>query len=69
MSFRCEWCKESQPNGTKPTRLVIETRERIYLPRYDRSGAKIDNGGKGTEIVKEMNVCSGCAEFIDYMAG
>jgi hypothetical protein len=61
MSFRCEICKQPQPDHTKPVRVVTEEREKIYPPRYRSDRTLIDEGGVGTEIVKEKSLCQPCA--------
>ena len=50
MSFRCDRCKTATAKGEKMTRRVTETRPRIY-----------PNGGRGTEIVREVRLCPRCA--------
>jgi len=55
MSFRCNRCDKPQPNETKPTRVVVETRRKEY---------KLKDGqfSEGTEIVKEQDLCAECKE-------
>lgn len=60
MAFRCEVCSKAQPAGTQPEKLVTETRRKEYL---QGGGSSI-----GTEIVKELNVCSSCASEIQNSA-
>lgn len=60
MSFICDRCKVRQPHGANRIRVVIETRQKTYQARY-REGVLIDPGGSGTEIVREENLCTGCA--------
>jgi hypothetical protein len=65
--FKCGICKKSSQAGEKARRVVIETRNAVY-PRIaqahhyqDREGTwrvKDDPGGCGTQIVKEMLVCT-----------
>lgn len=67
MSFKCELCECAQPAKSKPTRVIVETRPRVY-PERTRPGKQgnpsrvIDFGGEGYEIVREVNVCSRCVE-------
>lgn len=49
MSFRCEFCGVAQPNGTRPTRIVIEKKEKAY-----------PSGTVGYEIIKEGDSCKLC---------
>ena len=58
MSFRCDSCNRVEQ---KPIRKVVETREKIYPVRYASDGKTIiDKGGRGREIVHEMNLCADC---------
>lgn len=70
--FKCERCKGISDPMEKPVRIVVETREKVYplrralpadgRPIYNEEDwPVIDNGGKGTEIVKEMTVHKACA--------
>ena len=65
--FICGACKKNTNPGDKAYRAVIETREKVYPERWEeryhnglRDSVKIDNGGTGTEIVKEIRVGSCC---------
>lgn len=64
--FRCTSCARSiGPSIPRVTR-VVEVRERAYPERrYRRRGDRkdrVDPGGVGTEIVREVPVCPRCAE-------
>lgn len=76
MSFKCQGCGEPQRDGNKtvggryrfvparPRRVVVETRDRVYEPRverHDSGDVLVDRGGRGTEIVRELDLCPGCA--------
>lgn len=50
MSFRCEFCKEPQVSGVRPTLVVVKVRRRHY------------NSGDGWEIMCEKKACDSCAE-------
>jgi hypothetical protein len=52
--FNCAFCKKPQPPGTRVTKVVIERREKQYPDVGTR-------GGKGWEIVKEVDACVACA--------
>ena len=54
MSFKCDYCSEPQLNGTKPNKVVVETRNVTY-PRKEDGQAPI-----GTETVKEVDLCANC---------
>ncbi len=58
MAFKCESCRLHQPPGTKPIRVVSETRPRDYK---DRDGIPY---GSGWEIVREVNLCAPCAKLV-----
>lgn len=69
MSFRCGICGVQQEPRSKATRVVTETREKIYPERRqvhqfkNKEGhqeIRDDPGGKGQEIVKEVLACEGC---------
>lgn len=53
--FKCDNCKES---SRYPHRVVAEKREKIY-----ENHGKIS---KGTEIVKELNLCNDCYVKLGY---
>lgn len=55
--FICQRCKESSKAGEKPTLSLMETRPRSYPDNSDRRGRIPE----GFEIVKEEQICSGCA--------
>lgn len=66
--YRCDECHEAVDGS--PTRVVLETREKVYEPRFkkinpdgpevERNMMCVDKGGKGWEIVKEANLCPKC---------
>lgn len=57
MSFICAVTRKPSAKGEKPTKLVVETRPKVY---------QHDNGTSfGNEIVKEINVS---AEGMDQLA-
>lgn len=56
--FNCGVCHLAIGPRIPPTQVVVETRPTRYL-NYDEEGKPIES--KGTEIVKEMNVCPDCA--------
>lgn len=75
--FRCQSCETVVPAGTRAQRVVVQTRQKTYEPRGDRPGSDrgsrfrgrrvkkkrvFDQGGTGTEIVRELLVCPTCAE-------
>lgn len=53
MSFICDVCKQQQPMGSTPHRLVTAYRTVTYL----RSGGQ---QFVGNEVIKEVNVCKTC---------
>ena len=68
--FKCQLCGRLSGPRVPESRVVIETRHKVYPYRkqanvYWFDGDKIkrdDPGGEGQEIVKEISVCPGCAE-------
>jgi hypothetical protein len=77
VSFRCDKCGQAVVSeavviggvrtdiGAKPTLRVDSTRQREYRSRRytDKRGRIIDDpGGKGSEIVREVALCSACVK-------
>lgn len=63
--FRCGICKNNSQPGEPMNKKVVETRVKEYPARFKGEGIereKIDSGGVGYETVKEIAVCSNCAE-------
>lgn len=71
--FRCQMCGKVSGAGVKSKKVVVATREREYKGNLDefpqRRGGRFreprkprDRGGRGHEIVKELMVCTACAE-------
>ena len=52
--FICEKCKKSSSPREKENKIVVETRTKVYPDR-----------NVGTEIVKEISVCSECLTHIN----
>lgn len=59
MSFRCEKCGVAQAPGTRPVRVVTETRRMEYIPN-SRTQKKFESTF-GDEIAREMDYCKECA--------
>lgn len=57
--FRCELTGKLTKPGEKMKKIVVQTRERVYL---DEDGLET---GRGTEIVKEISVSE--EAYIDYL--
>ena len=68
MSFICKKCGKIQPNNTKPKKVIVQKRNKVYPLRrenpLDPKSTIIDNGGSGWEIVKEIKVCTDCFEKV-----
>lgn len=66
MSFRCQNCDAVQKSGTKPVKTVTKIRPKVYPVRYSDPEKRhiIDNGGHGTEIAEELNLCEKCAKKV-----
>jgi hypothetical protein len=64
MSFICKSCGVAQEAGTKPVKVVVETRNVYYPPIKD------DNGNVripvGFETVRELDICNLCFETKDF---
>lgn len=60
MSFVCQICDEPQKDGSKPTLIAIEQRNKIYPTRRNKEDKVIDKGGSGYETVREIQVCGEC---------
>lgn len=58
--FKCVPGNHSTKEGEKLTKVVTKTRERTYVERSQvfRGRSIFDKGGKGTEVVTEVNACS-----------
>jgi hypothetical protein len=57
--FYCQACNKLSQPGEKPRRVVVETRDRVYTRK---KGDKEIILGRGTEIVREVDLCTPCAE-------
>jgi hypothetical protein len=60
MSYICDVCKTVRPRHENPIKVVVETRSKFYPPRQLKDD-KVDKGGVGQEIVKELTMCPACA--------
>lgn len=75
--FRCESCKKTSKRGEQPVRVVISTREKWYpereeahppAPRDPDRKRRLDPGGRGFEIEREVVLHSACAVKHGYIA-
>lgn len=77
--FRCHFCNQVTPPGTKKRNVVVETRNKTYPSRraeIRRSRGRIgtqqeksnDSGGKGVETKLEVAACPACAAKQDLVA-
>lgn len=55
--FKCGRCHKISKAGERPTKLVVETRERDYHTE--------DGITHGSEIVKEITICGKCEEKVN----
>lgn len=69
--FHCGLCNANSKEGENAHHAIVEQREAVYPfiseahHFINREGMKIvrdDKGGKGLQIVKEILVCSACAD-------
>ncbi len=56
--FLCYYCKQISKPQEKETKVVIETRHKIYWERNSHGGKHVM--GEGDEIVREVKVCPRC---------
>ena len=69
MSFRCDGCGKSTPNGTPQNKRVVKTRNKTYTTKVEgRYGQKTIVVGHGVETVKEVNLCKDCATALDKLS-
>ncbi len=59
--FKCDHCHRSSDPGEQPSRVVVETRGKVYGGNYDSRRDLMHKGGIGTEIVREVTVHADCA--------
>jgi hypothetical protein len=55
--FRCDACHEVTKPREKAHKFVVESRPKVYTD-WQQSRKQ----GRGTEIVKEINVCPACIQ-------
>lgn len=60
MSFVCQICDESQEDGSTPTLIQTECRDKTYPARRNKEDKIIDKGGSGYETVREVQACEQC---------
>jgi hypothetical protein len=59
--FNCGVCHKASEPGESATRVVTETRTKVYPKRLNaHSNGNDDPGGVGNETVKEIMVCKRC---------
>ena len=69
--FRCQMCGKVAAPGTKAERVTVASRPKEYKAKVEPGGPRRfsrfreppkprDRGGRGYEIVKELQVCSTC---------
>jgi hypothetical protein len=72
--FRCQICGQVAAAGTRATKVVVVSREKVYASRggdpdgfrgrnsrFRAPSKPKDKGGKGAEIVQELMACQACA--------
>lgn len=60
--YKCEACKQVQKAGTKQVKYVAETRTKTYQNVIRRGRKEHVINSEGSEIVREIPVCSPCAQ-------
>ncbi len=59
--FKCQNCGKNSRPHEKPTKVVVETREKEYVNKYySKKGKEHEKITYGTEIVKEKLLCDKC---------
>lgn len=59
--FICQKCRRQSSPGEKQFTRVMQTRDKVYLPRHKANRDESDDrGGRGVEIAREIKVCEGC---------
>lgn len=59
--FRCQNCGRNSRPHEKPTKIVVETREKDYINKWlSKKGKEHTKITHGTEIVKEKTLCEKC---------
>lgn len=60
--FKCGICGEITKAGEKQNKKIVETREKEYV-YVNKHGKEVTS--KGSEIVKEINVCEKCSTLVE----
>jgi hypothetical protein len=58
--FNCFSCKRSIGPRVQSVSIILETRPVVYTGKHPETGLPVQVGA-GTEIVKEVKICPGCA--------
>ena len=62
--YRCQSCKKNSKPGEAQNKRVIETRKKTYENHIRKGKKVITIRSEGSEIVKEVAICSGCASKV-----
>lgn len=57
--YICDNCHSVSVSGESEKRMIVETRNVSYPPRY-KDKMMIDKGGEGSETVRTKTYCSKC---------
>lgn len=61
MSYICDDCKKTTEPKQPCNKLVTETRPKTYVKQHkDKAGFVRETRTHGTEIVKELKLCTSC---------
>lgn len=63
--FKCGLCKRTVEKGVSPFRVVAETRQ-VQYSNPSREAGKPPTISKGSEIVREVNLCSLCSSSVEF---
>lgn len=68
--FFCNGCQSASKPREEQTKKIVQTREKVYTRREYYGWNQFDEIviGKGSEIIKEVNLCVPCAEADDAVA-
>jgi len=73
MSFKCEICRKQTEPATRATRVVVETRTKVYdiqrrvkpaKPEANMPAKYVPAQSQGSEIVHEVLACKTCADGV-----
>lgn len=67
MGFRCDYCKQPQPPGTRGERIPIEIAI-VEHPGRGLTNGLHDLGGEGTRVIAEAIACASCVAGLSNLS-